>query len=196
MKKSNTSPQQLSPERFIRERGRSIPIEVCYMDQNSLREMGESQAIVVRQHKGGRRTIGCYLIDAWCRGVKDTFYAVRMEKYEYEEVMRRMLGNPAMNMEEVPYEVLHNWIYGAVEFAEEAGLKPHKDFATSKYLLEEDDERIPLIEYEFGLNGKHHLVCNTVEDLMRLKPILDKNLGQGNYTFATNPYADDGEEEV
>ena len=132
--------------------------------------------------------MGCYLIDAWCRGVVDAFYVVRMEEDEYRDFMDRMLGNPSLHLEAVPYEELHNWVYGALAFAEEAGLEPHKDFGVAQYLLEEDDDRIPLIEYEFGLKGKHHLVVKSFQELERLKPVLDEHLGAGNYSWGTNPY--------
>ncbi|MBR1509264.1 MAG: plasmid pRiA4b ORF-3 family protein [Bacteroidales bacterium] len=164
-------------------------MEKCYLDLESIKELGEGQAVIVRQHTGGKRTIGAFLIDAWCRGVRDAFYVARMEESDYEDFMDRLLGNPAQHLEEVPYEVLHNWVFGAVEYAAEAGLAPHKDFAVARYLLEDDeDERFPIIEYEFGLNGKHHLVCNSYQELERLKPVLDANLGKGNYTWGTNPF--------
>ena len=74
--------------------------------------------------------------------------------------------------------------------------------AVARYLLEDDeDERIPIIEYEFGLHGKHHLVVNSFQELERLKPILDENLGKGNYTWGTNPFGvaeteeDEGEDD-
>lgn len=200
-KRTKQQPQQLSPERFIRERGRSIPVDVCYLDLDSIKECGEGYAVIVRKHKGGKRTVGAFLIDAWCRGVRDAFYLERMEESDYEEFKGRLLGQPAQHLEEVPYEVLHNWVFGALEYAAEAGLGPHKDFAVARYLLEDDeDERIPIIEYEFGLHGKHHLVVNSFQELERLKPILDENLGKGNYTWGTNPFGvaeteDDEEEE-
>ena len=172
----------------MRERGRSIPIEVCYLDRDSIKECGEGHAVVVRQHTGGKRTVGCYLIDAWCRGVVDAFYVVRMEEDEYRDFMDRLFENPSLHLEAVPYEELHNWVYGALAFAEEAGLAPHKDFGVAQYLLEEDDERIPLIEYEFGYKGKHHLVVKSFPELERLMPILDEHLGKGNYSWGTNPF--------
>ena len=197
-KKSNQ--QQLSPEKFIRERGRSIPVEVCYLDRKSLKECGEGIGVVVRQHTGGKRTVGSYLIDAWCTGIKDAFYAVRLEESEYQDYIDRMVTQ--REMEEVPYEELHNWVFGALEYAAEAGIGPHKDFAVAKYLLEDDeDERIPIIEYEFGLGGQHHLVCGSEAELARYMPLLEKNLGEGNYTYMVNvfggpgAYGDDDDED-
>ena len=189
-KKSNQ--QQLSPEKFIRERGRSIPVEVCYLDRKSLKECGEGIGVVVRQHTGGKRTVGSYLIDAWCTGIKDAFYAVRLEESEYQDYIDRMVTQ--RGLEEVPYEELHNWVFGALEYAAEAGIGPHKDFAVAKYLLEDDeDERIPIIEYEFGLGGKHHLVCGSEAELARYMPLLEKNLGEGNFTYMVNVFGEPGE---
>ena len=93
--------------------------------------------------------------------------------------------------------MLHNWVFGALEYAAEAGLAPHKDFAVARYLLEDDeDERVPIIEYEFGLKGKHHLVCNSMDEFLRLKPVLDAHLGEGKYNWGTTPYAARGAEDM
>lgn len=193
-KNSNNTFQQLSPERFVRERGRAIPLEACYLDKDSLKEHGQGIGVIVRQHKGGKRTIGSYLIDAWCFGVKDVFYLVRMESDEYEGFFEQYIQN--RGMERVPYEELHNWVFGALEFAAEAGIGPHKDFAVAKYLLEDDeDERVPIIEYEFGFKGKHHLVCHTLAELERYMPILDANLGKGDYTWAMDGFGPEEEYE-
>ena len=187
MAKKKSNQQPFSPEKFIKERGRSVPVEVCYLDRKALKECGEGVGVVVRQHTGGKRTVGSYLIDAWCTGIKDAFYAVRLEESEYQDYIDRMIFD--RGLEEVPYEELHNWVFGALEYAAEAGIGPHKDFAVAKYLLEDDeDERIPIIEYEFGLQGKHHLVCGSFGELMRMKPLLDANLGKDNYTWGVSPY--------
>lgn len=195
MAKHNNTATQLSPDRFVRERGRSIPIETCYLAKESIAEHGEGMAVVVRQHKGGKRTLGCYLIDTWCTGVKDAFYMLRLEEDEYADFLERILDQ---GLEKVPYVELHNWVFGAVEYAAEAGLFPHKSFGIAKYLLEDDeDESIPIIEYEFGHDGKHCLVCNSLDELFRLQPILDKNLGKDNYTWTVGgvSFDDDMEEE-
>ena len=50
-------------------------------------------------------------------------------------------------------------------------------------MLEEDTDEIPLIEYEYGRDGKHFLVANDNLEASRYLPLLDENLGEGNYTF-------------
>lgn len=87
MSKSNQ--QKISPERLIRERGRSLEIHECLMDKKCLEQYGETTVIVARKHKGDKYTMCSYLLDAYCLGVKDTFYRVRMDEYEYKEIVSR-----------------------------------------------------------------------------------------------------------
>lgn len=53
----------------------------------------------------------------------------------------------------------------------------------TQYILEEDNDNIPLIEYEYGYKGKHHFIAMNETEWIRFKLILDKNLGEDNYTF-------------
>lgn len=62
-------------------------------------------------------------------------------------------------MVEIPYEVAHNLIYSSIEFAGEAGIEPVDEWGITQYILEEDDDNVPLIEYQWGLNGMHYLLA-------------------------------------
>ena len=48
-------------------------------------------------------------------------------------------------------------IYGSIEFAGEAGIEPVDAWDITQYILEEDDNNVPLIEYQWGLNGMDFL---------------------------------------
>ena len=181
MAKKKQQQQQISPERLIRERGRSLEIYECLMDKESMMRDGESPIIVTRKHKGDKYTSAFYLVDSYCTGVKDTFYRVRLDEEEYKDLLRHM--HRGCNLEKVDYVEAHNWIFGAIEFAAEAGIDPHKDFAVTKWLLEDDEEdTIPIIEYEFGRDGKHHLVTQTRAEANKYLPALRANLGE-DFTF-------------
>ena len=169
----------ISIENKIKQRGRTWEIGDCYICRESLMNEGEGDVIVTRKHKGGKITVACFLIDRWCTGVKDTFYKAMLDAVEYEKFFQKI---STLGIEKVDYIEAHNWVFGAVEYASEAGIKPHKDFAITKYLLEDDeDERIPIIDYEFGDNGKYHLVCNTQQEANKYLPILERNIGKGNF---------------
>lgn len=176
-KKQQTGQQFLSPEQFMKQRARSLEIGTCYVSDD-MTECGEGHVIVTRRHTGGRFSIAMYLVDTYCIGVKDSLFRLRLEEEELEEMLDSVPG-----IRECSYEEAHNWVYGAIAWAEEAGIEPDKSFAVTKYMLEEDTDEIPLIEYEFGRDGKHLLMANNNLEASRYLPLLKKNLGEGNFAF-------------
>ena len=199
-KKNNKQPQQLlSDKEFIRQKARNLPIEICYVSSD-MEQRGGGCVMVVRRHPNDKYTIGVYLLDIFCLGVKDSFYKVRLDKFEYDDFMECMKSEFP---KEVSYTEAHNWIYGAIAFAEEAGIAPDKSFNLSQYILEEDTEDIPLIEYEFGKDGKHFLMARDYLDLSRYLPTMRKNLGTAfdyviveDYRDEEEDYYDEEEDEI
>lgn len=192
-KKKNKKAQQqqfLSPQNFLRQRARSLAIGECYFTP-AIEETGEGIAIVSRKHTGGRVSYAVYLVDIWCVGVKDTYYRLRCEESDFEAFVEHM----GPQVEPMSYEEVHNWIYGAVAFADEAGIPPHKDFALTKYMLEEDTDDIPLIDHEFGKEGKYFLVAKNGLEASRYLPYLKKNIGEGNFDFLIESGSYDGYED-
>ena len=158
-KKAGKGQQQfLSPEKYLRTKVRTLQKGLCYRS-SSLFEVGEGYVIVTRKHTGGKISFADYLIDTYCVGVKNSFYKLRIEEDEFEDFLNR--ASEEDNLIECSYEEAHNIVYGAVEFAGEADIDPDKSFALSRYMLEEDTEDVPLIEYEFGKGGKHFLVASS-----------------------------------
>ena len=170
--------QFLSDENYIRQRARTLKIGTCYVS-DAITKAGEGSIIVSRLHTGGRVSIGMYLVDAYCLGLKDSFCRLRIEDYELEDIV----SHPNQKFRECSYEEAHNWIYGAIDWAEEAGIKPHKSWALTRYMLEEDTEDVPLLDLEFGHEGKHLLMANDQRELNYYLPLLEKNLGEGNYSW-------------
>ena len=122
--KNAAGQQPLSPEKFLREKARGLEIGKCYVSRD-MKTYGEGHVVVSRLHKGGKVSVAFYLVDIYCVGVKDSFYKLRMDEYEFEELIDRMSID---NVQECSYEEAHNWVYGAVAFAEEAGIQPDKSF--------------------------------------------------------------------
>lgn len=75
-------------------------------------------------------------------------------------------------MVEIPYEVAHNLIYSSIEFAGEAGIEPVDEWGITQYILEEDDDNVPLIEYQWGLNGMHYLLAEDIVIFLPCRNIL------------------------
>ncbi len=188
-KKQIQQSQPISPKKYIMQKGRSLPIDSCWILED-WEKVGETPVIVARRHASGKFTIGLYLIDTFCVGLKDSFYHFNIDSQEYDDLLDKM--DIKRELVQVSYNEAHNLIFGAIAFAEEAGIKPCPEFALTQYLLEEDTEDIPLIEYDFGKNGKHFLITKSNLELNTYLPLLEKNLSKEEYDYI---YPDNFEDE-
>ena len=184
----------LSPENYIRSRARSLPIGDCYISEN-WRETGFAIIIITRDHINGNITDGVYIVDLHCLGMKESFWKFNQNPLEFKEMMDTHLSEDDIDSKLVKakYPLVHNIIYGAVAYADELGFGPHKTFELTKCILEEDDERVKLIEIEFGFNGKPLYVASSDNpgEANRVMAHLDKKIGRDNYHFIKEADADD-----
>ena len=192
-KKTQGGGQQfLSPEKYLQQKARTLEIGTCYVT-NDIDKMKMGHVIVTRKHTGGRISMACYLVDMACLGVKDSFYRLRMDDWEFDE----FIDDRRDMFRECSYEEAHNRVWGSIAYAEEAGIRPDKSFQLTQYMLEEDTDDIPLIEYEYGRDGKHFLTCRSELEASRYLPLMRRNLGEGNYHYIIgigDPGFDDDEE--
>lgn len=180
-----------SPKKYILTRARSLPVERCYITAN-WQEAGIATIAVARRHTNGHFTIGTYLVDLYCLGVKDTLYYFNVGINDLDKIVEKS-ESLGMGMKPCDYAVAHNVIYGAVEFAEEYGFKPHKEFSVTKFILEEDDERVELIEYEFGKEGKPCVIVDMEHPQKAVIAQLEKTAGPGNFTVTSMDEMDEEE---
>ena len=173
--KSKRQQPALSPYRFMREKARTLPIGKCYVAPPDWQESGMAHVIVTRVRPSGNLVMASFLVDTFCLGVKDAGYHENITPYDFEKYLNNYKNG--MGLEEISYDEAHNIIYGAMAFAEEGGIKPAKEFDPAGYILEEDTDDIPLIEYDFGKNGKHFLVVSHDRKELPYYHILQKNLG-------------------
>ena len=148
-KRKAGKPVTLSPARYVATRARELPLYKCLLNED-WKEKGMAFILVMRRHKTGNVTSGLFLVDLFALGVKDTYYRFNVSEAEATE----MMDNMSMTFSEADYVLVHNIIYGALAFAEEHGFKPHRDFALTVNILEEDTEDIPLMDIEFGMDGQ------------------------------------------
>ena len=153
--------QQISPEKYIVTRARSLPLAECYVNSR-WNDCGMAQVIVCRKHVTGNITAGFYLIDTFALGVKDCLYKFNLSTKDFGEILDSIRDKYVeINEEEfieTTYTIAHNIIYGGIAFAEEYGYKPCREFQITRHILEEDTDEIELIEFEFGKDGKPFLM--------------------------------------
>lgn len=76
MGKKNVVPT-MSPEKYITTRARLLPLGKTYICRTAAAS-GIYAIFVTRAHAGGTLTVGFYLIDTYCLGVKDSTYYFSM----------------------------------------------------------------------------------------------------------------------
>ena len=186
MKKRKTANQAqiLSPENYIRQKSRNLPLGKCFITPD-WEEQKMAQLIITREHVTGNVTACFYLVDLGCLGVKDTMYKFNVPYDEIEDHMAFQKEQGAQLME-VPYELAHNIILASIEYAEVYGFKPHKDFTSiTAHFLEEDTDDIPLIDIPCGGENGKPLYVNTGFDSpaseKQILARLEKTAGKGNY---------------
>ncbi|MFW5753530.1 MAG: hypothetical protein ACOCV9_01895 [Marinilabiliaceae bacterium] len=186
-KKSTNHQVKMTPENFIRKKARNLSLYKCYITED-WKENGEGNIIIERKHGNGNITLGIFLVDVFCLGVRNTFYQYNISELEEEEL--RESFSEDNNMVEADYNLVHNIILAAAEYAEEYGFKPHKDFERiTQYILEEDTDDIPLMEIECGKDGKPFFVASEEmndKEISRIISTLEKTAGPGNYNYLLN----------
>ena len=186
-KKPTGNQVKLTPESFIRKKARNLPLHKCYITEN-WKENGEGNIFIERKHKNGNITLGVFLVDLFCLGVRNTFYQYNISELEEEELRENFSEDT--NMVEADYNLVHNIILAGVEYAEAYGFNPHKDFErVTQYILAEDTEDIPLMEIECGKDGKPLFVASeetNQKEISRIISTLEKTAGPGNYNYLLN----------
>lgn len=199
-KKKKPSPQILSPENYIRQRARNLPVFKCFVN-DGWDEDGLAHVTIARKHVNGNVTYCSCLVDLKCLGIKDTLYQFNVPEYEFDEYKDKLETD--IGLIECEYNLVHNIIHAGWEYAEDIGFEPHKDFLSiTQYMLEEDSDAIPLIDIHCGgENGKPLFVQGPLEDDTMAGMIvsrLEKRLGAGNYDYVLgwdNPFDDPYDDE-
>lgn len=176
--------QLLSPENYIRQKARNLPIYKCWINTD-WQEQGMAQVIVSRKHDNGNLTTGFYMVDLKCLGVRDSQYSFNRPEFELDEMLKG--ANVELEMINVDYNLAHNVLYAALEYADDLGFKAHKDFnSITKYILEEDTDDIELIEIECGHKGKPLFIKTEAfseAETNRIIHQLERSVGKGNFDF-------------
>ena len=181
-KKNNKSgAQPMSPEKYIKEKARMLPLGKCYTYAN-WKDADEIMVIVTRIHPKGTVTCADFCIDKLCRGLIRTRYFFNVSPRKLAEIVEYYSDKENDRMVEISYEVAHNLIYGSIEFAEEAGIEPVDAWDITQYILEEDDDNVPLIEYQWGLNGMHYLLAEDRLEVSCYLSTMQEHLGR-NFKF-------------
>jgi len=187
-KSSDTPSGKFSMNHFLKNQLRKLPIDCCYL-MNGWETTGIASVIIIRKHINGKYSAAVFYVSLLGEGVADTFFLFNQPKSEIDELITE-------DEVECTYAIAHNIIWGAVDYADELGLKPHKNFIETQYFLEEDTDEIEFIEIEFGKAGRPVVIIdneNKKHDVIRT---LDNKIGRENYDIIDSDELEDESDDL
>jgi hypothetical protein len=170
--------QTLSPRKYVQTKARTLPVSKCMVNKD-WEESQIANVSVMRKHANGNVTIGLYRIDLLCLGVKDTVFFFNTSEHEFLSEYSHELAD----FKEIDYALAHNIIYAGHDFALEFDIQPHHNFEVTRYILEEDNHAVPVIEVPVGTDGVPHLIVAQPGEFADVLAKLKQYAGEGNYYY-------------
>jgi len=169
---------KLSSKKYIKLKARNLPVVKTYVSEEIF-DSGIGYGVVIREKRNGEKIVGAYLLDVWCLGIKNIIYDI-FEEDDLESFIFHLTETTELIECDASY--VYNLIYGALEYAEDLGFDPHKDFDIAEYILPHVDE-VEYIDISFGKEGKPTFVNGPSDNVGRILSTLRKSVGEGNFEY-------------
>jgi len=137
---------------------------------------------IIRQQTNGAYALGSYLVDLGCLGLKNTFAAMNLTWKDVQEKMQPPARSGSHIVQCDPNLVAKILLTG-VEFAEQLGFFPHKDFRDSISMLQGLDPDACQEHVSTGKNGKPFYVQGPYDDTARILKRLEAAVGRDGFEF-------------
>ncbi|NOZ46375.1 MAG: hypothetical protein GXO79_06295 [Chlorobi bacterium] len=172
--------QRKTAEKYFKTRAKDLPFHECYINAK-WNEKGMATVFISKKQPSGNYIYAIFLIDIYCLGVKNAMFNFNQNSIKYEDLKSKLFSSEDF----VLYDIVetHNIIYGAIDYAEELGFKPHKDFNIAEYILNSDLIDDGIDEIEFGHNGKPLFVAGPDDNVNRIINTLKRTVGEGNFYY-------------
>ena len=140
------------------------------------------QVLVARQQPDGDICYGFYLVDKLCLGVKNTLAHAGVPASDYRRDIREGLYHDTKS-KDCPPELAHQMIYQAIDYVQQFGFSPERDFALNQYILEPRGVLDEPYNITFGKDGKPLYISGPHDNVNRIVRQLEKTAGPGNFDF-------------
>ncbi len=130
--------------------------------------------------------MGAFLLDVYCLGVKDAFFG-DLTREEYDEQKQQLALESELEM--IDPSCARKLIEGGVDYAEQYGLKPHRDYRVAKQVFGEIDSAACPMVFEYGKDGKPLYVSGPRDGPLKVRKImrtLEMKCGEGGYGYMLN----------
>ncbi|MBI9066991.1 MAG: hypothetical protein JEZ09_06840 [Salinivirgaceae bacterium] len=178
--------QKFSPIKYLKEKGKKLPILKCLIADFYEEDKGVTICLIIRKQPSGKFSFANILVDRCCLGVKSSIANCNVTEIELNEILEKMRQHGEML--EVTPEYFHNMVYAALDYAEELGFLPPKDFYMTEYLLDPDYISDKIDNIEMGHNGKPLYIQGPFDNSKKIIQTLNNSVGEGGYDYIMEAY--------
>ncbi len=131
-------------------RAAALPIRECLCSEN-LFEIGMGTLVLARGSTVGSVVVGAFLLDTFCRGVKDVMVRT-MSAEQFEAYVDKV--DDVTPLVPVDPSYARKLLHDLTRWSGSLGFQPHRDFTTAERLFGDVDPQACEIAFEFGQDGK------------------------------------------
>ena len=154
------------------------------MVSEGLFDVGMGYVVLGRTISSTKVAIAAFLLDVYCLGAKDGFYA-EVDQGKFREMVEGITVAAGPFVDTDP-ECARKLVEGAVDYANRLGFAAHEDYPPAQALFGDIDAGSCPTEYEFGNDGKPFYIAGPHDTPARISKILrtltDK-VGEENFDY-------------
>lgn len=154
------------------------------MISEGLFDIGIGYVVLGRTKSSATVATAVFLVDVYCLGVKNGFYA----EHAREKFLDLVEGlseteNPLVDIDPACARKI---VAGAVEYAKQLGFAPHDDYPPAEALFGDIDADSCSMEYVFGNDGKPCFINGPFDSPAKIRKVLrtlTNRVGEGNFDY-------------
>lgn len=179
-KKKEQAAASLSPIHRARAAASAFGVSYC-MVTKGIFDIGIGYVILGRTISPTKVATSVFLVDVYCLGIKNAYYAERTHE-QLREMIDKMTGD--VPIVDIAPECARKIVDGAIAYAKEFGFVPHPDYSPAGALFGDIDAGVCQTEYEFGKDSKPLYVSGPNDTRAKIRKVvrtLTAKVGEGNF---------------
>lgn len=181
--KSGQAPSSPSLLNQARAAASTFGVNYCMITEG-LFDIGLGYVVLGRTKSSTTVATAVFLVDVYCLGVKNGFYA-ELTQEKFADVVEGLAGmeNPFVDIDPACARKI---VACAVEYAKQLGFAPHDDYPPAEALFGDIDADSCSTEYVFGKDGKPFFCAgpqDTPAKISKVMRTLTDRVGEGNFDY-------------